>query len=128
MLTVYYDGKCGLCSKEIAHYRRVAPSGAFQWRDVASDPDALADHGITQSEALRLLHAKDETGALHVGVDAFIQIWQRLNRWHWLAKIGSLPGIYAAAKVAYRVFADRRFRKLRHCQIAAARDAGQAAS
>ena len=29
MITVFYDGKCGLCSKEIKYYRRIAISGVF---------------------------------------------------------------------------------------------------
>ena len=27
LTTVFYDGKCGLCSKEIDHYKKIAPQG-----------------------------------------------------------------------------------------------------
>ena len=27
LTTVFYDGKCGLCSKEINHYMKIAPKG-----------------------------------------------------------------------------------------------------
>ena len=27
--TVFYDGKCGLCSKEINHYKKIAPNGKY---------------------------------------------------------------------------------------------------
>ena len=27
LVTVFYDGKCGLCSKEINHYKKIAPTG-----------------------------------------------------------------------------------------------------
>ena len=30
LVTVFYDGKCGLCSKEINHYKKIAPNGKYQ--------------------------------------------------------------------------------------------------
>ena len=30
LTTVFYDGKCGLCSKEIDHYRKIAPQGRIE--------------------------------------------------------------------------------------------------
>ena len=29
MIEVFFDGKCGLCSKEIAYYQSIAPSGVL---------------------------------------------------------------------------------------------------
>ena len=29
-VTVFYDGKCGLCSREINHYKKIAPNGKYQ--------------------------------------------------------------------------------------------------
>ena len=57
MLTVYYDGKCGLCRREIEYYKRVAPADRFVWFDIATDPGSLADLNISQADALRRLHA-----------------------------------------------------------------------
>merc|ERR1711994_628772 len=72
LVTVFYDGKCGLCSKEINHYRKIAPSGIFDWQDVTEvSPQRLKSEGLTLSEGLRLLHAKDRNGQLQIGVDAF---------------------------------------------------------
>ena len=70
MITVFYDGKCGLCSKEINHYRKIAPSGIFNWQDITESADELKKAGISLSEGLRLLHAKDNSGQTHIGVDA----------------------------------------------------------
>ena len=30
LVTVFYDGKCGLCSREINHYKKIAPNGKYQ--------------------------------------------------------------------------------------------------
>ena len=119
MLTVYYDGKCGLCRREIEYYKRVAPADRFVWLDIATDPAGLADLGITQSDALRRLHARDASGTMFVGVAAFIAIWQGLNYWRYLAMIINLPLLQPLAAFAYDRFADYRFSRLTHCQIAA---------
>ena len=118
MLTVYYDGKCGLCRREIEYYKRVAPPGGFLWLDIANDPSSLDVLGVSQADALRRLHARDAAGTVYVGVAAFIAIWQVLNYWKYLALIFKLPLLRAIASVVYDRFADYRFSRLTHCQLA----------
>ena len=118
MVKVFYDGKCGLCNREIDYYRRVAPPNAFSWQDIANDPTCLNELGITQSDALRRLHVLDTSGGLHVGVLAFIAIWQRLRYWRFLAMAIKLPVILPLATLLYNRFADYRFDRLSHCQLA----------
>ena len=36
LVTVFYDGKCGLCSREINHYKKIAPNGKYQIWDIVS--------------------------------------------------------------------------------------------
>ena len=91
MITVFYDGKCGLCSKEVSHYRKIAPAGVFDWQDITESAEDLNKEGISLSEGLKLLHAKDKSGQMHVGVDAFILIWKQLKRWRVLAFLVGLP-------------------------------------
>jgi len=119
MLTVYYDGKCGLCRREIEYYKRVAPADRFVWLDIATDPASLADLDISQADALRRLHARDASGVVYVGVAAFIAIWQGLNYWRYLAMIVNLPLLKPLAAFTYDRFADYRFSRLTHCQLAA---------
>ena len=117
MIQIYFDGKCGLCSKEIRYYQHIAPEGIFAWYDVATDPAPLQPLGVEQADALRRLHALDSQNKMHIGVDAFIVIWQHLPRWHLLAAFISLPGIRHFANFTYARFADYRFKRLPHCQI-----------
>ena len=119
MITVFYDGKCGLCSKEINYYRKIAPSGIFDWQDITESADDLNKEGISLSEGLKLLHAKDNNDNMHVGVDAFILIWKQLRYWRVLAILVSLPLIKQIANLLYKAFARWRFKKLAHCQLAA---------
>lgn len=118
MITVFYDGKCGLCSKEINHYRKIAPTGVFDWQDVTVSTDRLDEIKVGLVDALKYLHVQDHNGRLHIGVDAFILIWSQLKNWRLLAKIFSLPVIKNIANFAYKSFANWRFKKLAHCQVA----------
>lgn len=122
MIIVYYDGKCGLCAKEINYYRRIAPSGLFDWQDITQHQDDLISSGISLVDGLKLLHAKDSRGQIHVGLDAFILIWRQLRRWRVLAGLINLPIIRQVANRVYISFAEWRFKRLEHCQIAQKHD------
>jgi len=118
MISVFYDGKCGLCRREIAHYKRIAPDGVFDWVDITVDATTVQKLGISYADGLKLLHATDAAGKLYVGVDAFVLIWKQIPLWQILGAFVSLPFIRPIAKIAYRAFAAWRFNRLAHCQIA----------
>lgn len=125
MIRVFYDGKCGLCRREIEYYKRVAPSDVFEWVDITADSSVIQQIGISYADGLKLLHAEDSQGELHVGIDAFLLIWQQIRHWRMLAKIVSFPIILHVANIAYRAFAAWRFNRLAHyCQIALKADYG----
>jgi predicted DCC family thiol-disulfide oxidoreductase YuxK len=112
MIEVFFDGKCGLCSREIAYYQNIAPSGIFAWTDIATDASPLAAHQISQVDALRHLHVRDAAGGWHIGAAAFLVIWQQLRYWRFLAVLVGLPIIRQIAAMVYNRFADYRFASL----------------
>ena len=115
---VFYDGKCGLCNKEINYYKRIAPKNIFEWHDIASNPEKLKELRVSQYDALMYLHATDQKSNLKIGVDAFIMIWSHLKYWKILSVLVRAPFIYSIAKITYKLFAYYRFKKLAHCQMA----------
>ncbi len=121
MITIFYDGACGLCSKEINYYRKIAPDDVFNWQDVTVSTAELEQQGISLTDALMQLHAIDHEGRLHQGVDAFILVWKPIGPWKWLAYLIGLPIIKQTAQFLYRNFCRWRFNRLPHCQIAAQR-------
>ena len=121
MITVYYDGKCLLCNREINYYKSISNKNTFKWLDIANHPNELKSIQITQSDALRYLHVKDEFSKMHIGVDAFIVIWKNLRYWRLLAIIISIPVIKHFSMFIYKKFANYRFSKLSHCQISVKR-------
>ena len=117
MITVFYDGKCGLCSREIGHYMKISPATTFIWRDIANEPHHLKKINVSQSDALRRLHVSDQTGTIYVGIDAFIAIWRKLPRWRLLALICAIPGVRSILTLVYNKFADWKFSRSAHCQL-----------
>jgi predicted DCC family thiol-disulfide oxidoreductase YuxK len=123
MLKVLYDGKCGICRKEINYYQGIAKPEKFEWLDVTEDDTVLKQNHISLADALMELHSIDAEGNVFKGVASFVQIWQRLPYWHLLAKIAALPVINPVLQKLYRIFAERRFKKLSHCQASLSQDA-----
>jgi predicted DCC family thiol-disulfide oxidoreductase YuxK len=118
MISVFYDDKCSLCSREINFYKRIAPKADLNWLGISSSSKDLKSANIRIVDSLMYLHAKDCKGNFHIGVDAFIIIWSKLPYFKYLNYIISLPGIYQFASYFYGKFAKYRFNKLEHCQIA----------
>jgi predicted DCC family thiol-disulfide oxidoreductase YuxK len=112
MIRVFYDGSCGLCSKEIAYYMKIAPMGRFEWIDLAKTPDAFTQLGYSLIEGFRLMHVQDDLGNMAVAVDAFAVLWRGLGGfWKIPATLIKWPVIYSLTSLAYRAFAKRRFNK-----------------
>jgi predicted DCC family thiol-disulfide oxidoreductase YuxK len=106
----YYNGACPVCRFEIEHYKDGTDGDRVRWLDLAADPEALARFGIDRAGARRRLHVLDEEGRLHVGIDAFILIWQRMPRYRWLGRVvGARPLRPVAAAVYDHVLAPLLF-------------------
>jgi len=67
-ITVFYDGECGLCSKEINYYKKIKPEGVFKWIDITCEPEHFEKLGFKKQDGLRALHAQDTNGTIHIGV------------------------------------------------------------
>ena len=110
MIKVYFDGKCGLCSKEINYYQKPSPSRFAEWIDIAADPSPLKDLSISQRDALKRLHVQDNAGNIKSGITAFLLIWDALPGWRSLGRIISLPVIYHLVDSLYGRFAEYSFK------------------
>lgn len=118
VISVFFDGKCNLCSKEINYYRRIAPKNTFNWVDITKTPGELDKFEIKLSDGLRLMHVADSRGNIFTGVDAFIIMWKQIKYWKFLGLFVSLPIVKQIANLLYQYFADWRFNRYEHCLIA----------
>lgn len=108
-ITVYFDGYCPLCRREVAAYRRLASARSIRWHDIASAPPEPGRDGFDLAAALRLLHVRDTDGALRIGLDAHLCLWDHLPGWrHLVAPLRRHPWLYRAVDTAYRAFTRHR--------------------
>ncbi|MEI6438403.1 MAG: DUF393 domain-containing protein [Candidatus Omnitrophota bacterium] len=110
MIKVYYDGKCGVCRGEMRHYQRIAPVRVFEWIDIMQKPAPALPAGVSEADALKVLHVADDEGRIHRGLDAFLVIWRAMPGFRWLYRIMSFPGIRQLGRIGYYIFAAVRFR------------------
>jgi len=113
-LEVFFDGRCPLCSREIAHYRRLDRGEAIRFTDLWLEPGRVADAGISHGQAMAELHARQGDGPLLRGVPVFFAIWRRLPRWRWLARLLAPLEHSRWLGAAYAAFARRRL--ARRCE------------
>lgn len=106
-ITVYYDGLCPLCSREIAHYRARAKGAPVTFVDITTADFDPLQHGVDPGRIHQFLHVKagDE---MCIGTEAFIALWEAIPTYRWLARLARFPGVHAVANAAYRIFASFR--------------------
>lgn len=115
-IQVYYDGKCGLCRREIDFYRRRADDGSIEWIDVTNPRLKLNTTGLSDKDLLMHLHVFSGE-QVYRGVDAFIEIWMRVPGWNTLANIVARQPFRWIAECCYEIFARVRFKLYPHCRI-----------
>ncbi|MBA2724151.1 MAG: DUF393 domain-containing protein [Methylibium sp.] len=104
LLTLYFDGACPVCSREVAMYRRQPGADGVRWVDVARCEAGDLGTGLTREAAMARLHLRRLDGNLVSGAEAFTSLWQALPRWSWLGRLlGSGPGL-PLLEAGYRVF------------------------
>lgn len=87
-LTVYFDGLCLLCSKEINHYKKEPGANQIRFVDIAApDFNAQAEQ-VDPYLVHKVMHVKDSAGTLITKANAFLAIWKVLPRYQKFAVIG----------------------------------------
>lgn len=106
--TIYFDGACPICSKEIATYRKWKGGEQLVWVDASQCTDDELGENLTRQQALARLHCRDATGELVDGAAAFVAIWSHLRGLSYLSPLLSRPLILAMLERIYRGFLKLR--------------------
>ena len=112
---VFFDGGCGLCSREIRLLRRFDLHRQVQWIDINLDMSLLNAFGIDYRQAMRRFHVLDPAGVLRVGAPAFVALWSVLPLFSLLARLIHLTRTVEMLDKVYEQFAERRFRARLRC-------------
>ena len=111
---VFYDGKCSLCSREIAHYRDCKGGDTIQWIDIVQEPNILAEFGIDRYAAMARFHVLASDGTWHTGAWGFAKLWSHLPAYRWLANTLRILHLLPLLDHAYFWFS--RWRLNHRCQ------------
>jgi predicted DCC family thiol-disulfide oxidoreductase YuxK len=102
--TVFFDGDCPVCSREIAMYRRQPGAEGLRWVDAAACDPAAFGTGLSRDAALARLHVRRADGSLVGGAAAFVAMWAALPRTASLARWLNHRPVLALLDVAYSGF------------------------
>jgi predicted DCC family thiol-disulfide oxidoreductase YuxK len=108
LLTLYYDGGCPVCTREIGFYRRRRGAGRIRWVDLAQCEDSELGTDLSRAAAYARLHVRGPNGELLSGARAFAALWQALPAFRLGGRIAALPGIVHGLEWGYRGFLKLR--------------------
>ncbi len=106
-LTLFYDGHCPLCVKEIASLRQKDHRGLLQLEDIHAPDFSERYPKLDPHQAEKFLHGLDANGEWLTGLDVTVKAWQLVNHHRWL-RILRWPLIRPLADRAYHFFARHR--------------------
>ena len=102
--TVYYDGACPLCRREIGVYRRRDAAGALAWVDVSVCAASDLPAQLTLKDAETRFHVSRADGTVLSGAAAFAEMWAVTPGFRWLGRIAKIAPVTALLERTYRGF------------------------
>lgn len=106
-LTVFFDGNCPLCAREISALRARDPKQRLHFENIHAADFAYRYPYIDVSKADRILHGQLADGQLLYGLDVTAKAWALVDSHRWI-QILRWPVIRWFADIAYRCFARLR--------------------
>lgn len=107
-LTVFYDGACPLCRREIGFYQRRRGAEAVEWRDVSAEVGDEVTTGLSCEAALARFHVREPSGRLISGGAAFARLWEELPAFRGLGRTFRRPPMTWLINRSYDLFLHLR--------------------
>ena len=108
--TVFFDGSCPLCAREISIYRNCRGGDQIVWVDVSKLPGKEVVAGLSKNEALTRFHIRTPDGQIVSGGQAFAHLWTKLPAFKVLGMLCQLKLMSWIIDLSYEKFL--RFRPL----------------
>lgn len=103
-LTVFYDGACPLCRREIDFYRGRKGADALAWVDVSRCAGDRVAPDLSKADALARFHVRTADGELASGGLAFAKLWAALPAFRFVGRLLQMPPLSWLAERGYRLF------------------------
>lgn len=101
--TVYYDGGCPLCRREIGFYQRQPGAEHIRWMNLVGCDSGGLGSDLDHASAMARFHVRRADGRLASGALAFALLWQQLPRFRLAGRFAALPGVVHVLELGYRI-------------------------
>lgn len=109
ILTLYFDGACPVCSREMRHLKKKDKKGLLSFVDISEPDFDPAKYNRSYDDFMKQIHAVLPDGTVVIGMEVFRQAYKRIGH-GWLLFPTKLPVIKQIADFAYAVFARNRMK------------------
>ncbi|KAL4452865.1 hypothetical protein ABPG74_002430 [Tetrahymena malaccensis] len=106
-VTLYIDGKCFLCTKEMNWLKSMDKKNNLQLVDIHNPEFKPPREDLTKQQLDLILHAKLNNGEIVKGIDAYYYSWAAVGL-GWLAAPMRWRGVRFFSNKAYLLFAKNR--------------------
>jgi len=107
-VTVFFDGACPLCEREIAFYRKRKNADAIDWVDVSQCAAYEVAPGLSKADAMARFHVIGADGKLVSGGDAFRELWHVLPAFRMWSRVFQGRALSWMLNKAYDIFLNVR--------------------
>lgn len=103
-LTVFYDGACPLCEREMGFYRKQRGADEVCWIDVSHSSKDKICRGVSKEQVLTRFHVMRSDGTLVSGGQAFAELWAALPGFRLLGNFFQTRPLVWILNRAYNIF------------------------
>ena len=106
-LTVFFDGACPICDREIAFMKRLDRRRQLEFCDFSAQEYDAASSGFATEDLGAVIHARWADGSIITGVEVFRAMWEAVGL-GFLARLSRLSLVEPLVLRAYEWFARNR--------------------
>jgi predicted DCC family thiol-disulfide oxidoreductase YuxK len=113
-LTVFYDGACPLCLREVNFIKKRDRASSINFRDIASPDFRAEDYGFTYAALMERMYAVLPNGRVISGVEVFRQLYTRIG-FSFAVSLSRAPLVRQLLDLFYELWAKHRLRLTGRC-------------
>lgn len=108
--TIVFDGTCPICAGTVKWIDENGFEGSFEMLPCQAASVSERFPAIERAECMRAMQLVLPDGTVLAGEKALPEIVERLRAYRVFAPLFRMPGAGALSRIAYRWFAERRYR------------------